>query len=118
MPASTWVRVLQDVGRTIHDVRVSLRWSQRDLARRSGVSQSRISRIERGVLIDLRVSVIDRLFVTLGVRYWIGTEEPQGTRPAADHVHARCSAYAARRLLTDGWLVEREVEVGDNRSRG
>jgi transcriptional regulator with XRE-family HTH domain len=118
MPASAWFRVLQDVGRTVHDVRVSLGWSQRELARRSGVSQSRISRIERGRLIDLPISVIDRLFVTLGVRYWIGTERPQVARPPADHVHARCSGFVARRLVTHGWLVEREVEVGGDRSRG
>jgi transcriptional regulator with XRE-family HTH domain len=118
MPASAWFRLLQDVGRTIHDVRVSLGWSQHELARRSGVSQSRISRIERGVLIDLRISVIDRLFVTLGVRYWIGTEEPQVSRPPVDQVHARCSGYAARRLISGSWLVEREVEVGGDRSRG
>jgi hypothetical protein len=35
-----------------------------------------------------------------------------------DLVHARCSAYVGRRLMARGWLVAREVEVGDGRSRG
>jgi transcriptional regulator with XRE-family HTH domain len=69
MHAASLLRVLQDIGRMIHDVRINLGWSQRELARRSGVSQARISRIERGTVPDLRMGVIDRLFVTLGVRY-------------------------------------------------
>jgi hypothetical protein len=118
MPSVSVQRLLQDIGRTIHDVRVSLGWSQRELALRSGISQSRISRIERGALLDLRVAVIDRLFVALGVRYWLGTETPHIVRAPADQVHARCSAYAARRLAAHQFLVEREVEVGSDRSRG
>jgi transcriptional regulator with XRE-family HTH domain len=118
MRAAAAPRILQDIGRTIHDVRVRLGWSQRELARRSGVSQARISRIERGTLQDLRIGVIDRLFVALGVRYWVGTESPHIIRAPADQVHASCSAYTARRLLAHGLLVEREVEVGGDRSRG
>lgn len=35
-----------------------------------------------------------------------------------DHLHARCCAYAARRLTADGWAVRLEVEVGTGRYRG
>jgi transcriptional regulator with XRE-family HTH domain len=118
MDAASLQRLLQDLGRTVRDVRVSLRWSQSELAQRSGVSHSRISRIERGIISNLRIAVIDRLFVTLGVRYWVGTETPNVVRPPADQVHARCSAYSARRLVGHGLQVEREVEVGGDRSRG
>jgi len=62
--------------------------------------------------------VIDRLFVALGVRYWVRTESPHVVRAPADQVHASCSAHVARRLATLGLLVEREVEVGSDRSRG
>lgn len=106
------------VAETVKAARLSANWTQRELSRRSGVSQACICRIERGRAADLRVGVIDRLFVALGVRYWLGTELPHVTRPQADFVHARCSAYVSRRLTASGWLVEREVEVGSDRSRG
>jgi transcriptional regulator with XRE-family HTH domain len=111
-------RFIQDVGRLIHDVRVAMGLTQAELSRRSGVSQSQISRIERGRLEDLSIAVLDGLMRALGIRYWLETERPQISRSTSDLVHARCSAYVGRRLRAWGWMVSGEVEVGGDRSRG
>jgi transcriptional regulator with XRE-family HTH domain len=106
------------VGRTVREVRIKAGWSQRELSRRSGVPQAEICRIECGQTEDLRIGTIDRLFGALGIRYWLQIEAPRAIRPQADLVHARCSAYVTRRLTASGWLVEREVEIGNDRGRG
>jgi len=112
-------RFSDDVGRLVNDVRRSLRWSQRELGRRSGLPQSRISTIERGLARRLRLAEIDAVFVTLGVSYRLAATRPLvDPAPLADLVHVRCSAYAHRRLTTQGWLVEREVPVGGNQPLG
>ncbi len=112
------VQLREDVGRTVRTSRRGVGWSQRELSRRSGVPQAQICRIERGRVRDLRIGEIDGLFVALGVRYWLGIEPPILTPRPADIVHARCSTHVTRRLLARGWKVEREVEVGGDRSRG
>jgi transcriptional regulator with XRE-family HTH domain len=112
------LELLDVVGETVRVTRIDAAWSQRELSRRSSVSQAQISRIERGRCRDLQFSILDRLFVALGIRYWLGLEGPRLTRLPSDFVHGRCSAYAGRRLASDGWLVEREVEVGGDRARG
>jgi hypothetical protein len=67
----------------------------------------------------IRTDEVDRLFNVLGVEYWLGVRSPThiDLRPR-DLVHAKCSAYADRRLRASGWIVAREVEIGDARSRG
>jgi transcriptional regulator with XRE-family HTH domain len=110
--------LLAVVGQAVLGARIGMGWSQRELSRRSGVSQADVCRIERGRARDLRITVLDRLFVALGVRYWLQTEVSRPNRPQADLVHARCSAHVTRRLVSSGWLVEREVEIGNERFRG
>ena len=110
--------VLRLIARAERETRLALGWSQRELSARSGVPQSAISRIERAVQRDLRLSAVDRLLTSMGVRYRLTVEPPTIEARQVDLVHARCSAYVGRRLLSAGWLVAREVEVGDGRSRG
>lgn len=112
------LQLLDVLAETVRVARLNANWTQRELSRRSGVSQAHICRIEQGRVTDLRLGVLDRLFDALGVRYWLGTELPHVKRPQADFVHARCSAYVQRRLAASGWLVEREVEIGGDRGRG
>jgi len=116
-PASTAV-LLDDIARTVRAVRTAVRWTQRDLAAQSGVAQPTISRIERGSMPGLSVAALDRLCVALGIRYSITWDPPRTIATPRDHVHAMCSAYVARRLAAAGWIVEREVEIGGDRSRG
>jgi transcriptional regulator with XRE-family HTH domain len=111
------LQVLDVVGVVVQTARLSAGWSQRELSRRSGVPQAQICRIERGRVPDLRITDLDQLLVALGVRYWLGTEVPHTATRQSDLVHARCSAYVGRRLGGSGWLVEREVEIGSDRSR-
>jgi len=118
MSASAAPAFMRHVGQTVRDVRLAVGWSQRGLARRSGVSQSVISRLETHRTRDVRMSVVDRLLVALGVRYWLGTEPPNIARRPTDLVHGRCSAHVARRLIAAGWQVEREVEVIGSGSHG
>lgn len=117
-PTRRRLQLLDVVAETVREARLNANWTQRELSRRSGVSQAHICRIEQGRAADLRVGALDRLFEALGVRYWLGTELPHVTRPQSDFVHGRCSAYVSRRLAASGWLVEREVEIGGDRSRG
>jgi transcriptional regulator with XRE-family HTH domain len=112
------LQLLDVVAETVKTARRNANWTQRELSRRSGVPQAHICRIERGEVSDLPVGVVDRLFAALGVRYWLGTDLPHVIRLQSDFVHARCSVYASRRLTSSGWLVEREVEIGSDRSRG
>lgn len=61
--------------------------NQEDLATRSGISQSHLSRIERGRTHDIALTTVQSLAAALGVRpeYLIGwTDDPLGeTRPAS-----------------------------------
>jgi transcriptional regulator with XRE-family HTH domain len=110
--------VLADIGRLVRDGRVLSRWTQHELERRSGISQSRISRIERGSCATVRVVEIDRLFVAVGMRYRLDAILPSAAPLVRDAVHIRCAAYVQRRLEAAGWLVRREVAIGDRGSRG
>jgi transcriptional regulator with XRE-family HTH domain len=111
---------VERIGLVIRTERRAIRWTQRELARRSGVPQSRISLIERGVVRSVRSDELDPLLGALGVEYWLGVRGPTHVdlRPV-DLVHAKCSAYVDRRLRAAGWRVAREVEIGGGpRSRG
>ena len=116
-PASE--RLGEVLARTVRTTRLRLRWTQRELSRRSGVTQSQISRIERLKLPDVRLATIDRLLAAMGVRYRVSIDLPWLDQQAQDDfVHALCSGHVGRRLTPDGWLIAREVEIGDGRSRG
>ena len=111
--------ILEFFARAVRETRTRLRWSQRALAQRSGVAQSRISRIERAALPSLRLAEVDHLLGAMGARYRLELDPPWVDRPRqADVVHARCCAHVARRLSFLGWVVAREVEIDGGRSRG
>lgn len=115
-------QVFATIADTVRTSRLRLGWSQRELSRRSGVSQSQISQIsliEHAQHADVRMSVIDRLFSIMGLRYWLRIDVGvAGSARQTDLAHARCVIHAERRLKAAGWLVEREVEIGGDRSRG
>jgi transcriptional regulator with XRE-family HTH domain len=110
--------VLAVVGRLIVDARTRARWSQRELARRSGISQSRISRIERWRSPNVSLATIDRLLIVLGVRYRLEADLPAVALRQRDFVHAWMMGSLRRRLARAGFAVEGEVEIGGDRSRG
>jgi transcriptional regulator with XRE-family HTH domain len=100
--------------------RTALGWSQRRLARAAGVSQSLVSRFERGAAEAVTVESVGRLFDALGIRAELRTELPilGGERRQVDIVHAWACGYVGRRLAGLGWDVRHEVEVGTGRFRG
>ena len=106
--------------RAVIAARTSLGWSQRQLAQRAGLSQSFVSRFERGVTEAVTASAIERMFRALGITAELRAELPvvSGERPQADAVHAWICGYVGRRLSSLGWDVRHEVEVGAGRFRG
>jgi transcriptional regulator with XRE-family HTH domain len=92
-------------------------WSLDELAARANVSKGMVVLIEHGqanVTVDLAGKVLSALDVTIDLRITSPHVEPR----QRDAAHARCVAYAARRLVGHGWLVRREVEIKGRGSHG
>jgi transcriptional regulator with XRE-family HTH domain len=101
------------------DTRLSLDLSQQGVADRIGVSRSYIAKVELGQL-DPSFDMVESIADALGLDIQLAIRPPifpAGSR-VLDSVHARCSAYADRRLRAVDWAVAREVEVVHGRSHG
>jgi DNA-binding XRE family transcriptional regulator len=92
--------------------------TQQELADSVGISRSHIAGIETRRVdpsLDLAWSIADRLGLDLQL---LGSP-PHAIEPRrGDLVHARCSAYADRRLQGHSWLIARELEVVAGRAHG
>lgn len=110
----------RQIAASINELRMTIRWSQHELSRRSGVPQSTISRIEAETLADASLATTARLLETMGARLRVEIDAPfLGFRQGQlDPAHARMAGHVTRRLERTGWQVASEVEVGGNRSRG
>jgi transcriptional regulator with XRE-family HTH domain len=107
------------LGIIIRDIRMALRWSQRDLSLRSGVSQSWVCEVERGRAADVTLSMADRLLAAMGAELNLHAAAPfLAESRQRDPAHSQCAAHVARRLEAAGWRVATEVEIGSNRSKG
>lgn len=106
-------------GLVIRALRRRRGWRQSDLAARAGVSQSTISRAERGWLEDLSLRVIRAIFAALEARVqlvprWRGAELDR----LLDEDHSTVVAAGARRLENLGWIAELEVTYSEFGERG
>ena len=112
--------VVVQLGAIVSDIRRAIGWSQRELARRSGVSQSLISAIENGRLVTLTFASAVRLLEAMGSRLIIDATRPflADRERQRDPGHARRVSFIVRRLRRLGWDVRTEVEVGGDRARG
>ncbi len=107
------------VGRQVAEVRRAIRWTQADLGRVVGVTQSVISDIELGRQADLSLRRAEALLDAMGARLRISIDPPRVAEALQrDLVHVHCSAFVARRMRAAGWDTRAEVEVGGDRSRG
>ncbi|MBA2720867.1 MAG: helix-turn-helix transcriptional regulator [Chloroflexi bacterium] len=108
------------IGNAIRTARVTARWTQAELARRLGVTQSAVSRLETGASSSLDVGLASAAFRLMGIRVSVDAATPGlvRRREQNDFVHARCVVYAARHLQNDGWDTRLEIEVGRDRYRG
>ncbi|TAK00721.1 MAG: XRE family transcriptional regulator [Chloroflexota bacterium] len=73
------------VGAAVGSLRTALGWTQRTLEERSGVCQSMISRIERGLVRDLTLGTASTLIETMGARLVIAVEAPYLADRARQH---------------------------------
>lgn len=108
------------VGLIAKDLRTRIGWTQRELARRAGVSQALVCAIETGRVPTLTFATASRLLEAMGARLIVDATLPfLGDRERQrDAAHVRCAVAAARRLERAGWTVASEVEIGGDRSRG
>ena len=104
----------------VRNLRTTIGWSQRELGRRAGVSQSMVCLVELGSLPDLTLSTVAALVGAMGGRLVVDIDAPYlGDRERQrDPAHAALSAHIIGRLRRAGWDVRTEVEVGGDRSRG
>ena len=105
------------LARLCRDSRMALGRSKTALAASIGVSATYIDQIEHGRA-NPTIDVVDRLITALGLEVTFRPPIVVGDHRQRDLVHARCSGYVSRRLLTVGWRMAREVEIAHLRSHG
>lgn len=105
--------------RACSGTRIALDLTQRQVADRVGVSRYYIAKVELGI-IDPTLSMVERIAEALGLELDLGIQPPSfgGRSEVRGVVHARCSAYADRRVRAAGWSTAREVEIVHGRSHG
>lgn len=115
----TFARLGEAIASAIRIGRRTLGWSQRRLAGEAGLSQSTVSRLERGRATGIPLEAIDATLEVLGISLRISVGGQALTAPRQhDGAHAPSVGYAGRRLAADDWIVELEAEVGDAHRRG
>ncbi|MFL5715297.1 MAG: helix-turn-helix domain-containing protein [Chloroflexota bacterium] len=110
---ATTVALASVVGRLLAHARRAIGLSQEEVSRRSGVSQSKVSRLERGVRSGVGLDDLEQIARSLGGRLNVDLVVPflGDRRRQRDRAHARCVSFVARRLERAGWIVRTEVEI-------
>lgn len=100
MPAWSALADLSHPGDSIRERRIELGWTQAELAKRSGIPQADISRIENGRL-DARWSTIQRLSTAL-----VGTRARPPRTLANGRKVAETPATPSKKWLAKGTAIE------------
>jgi transcriptional regulator with XRE-family HTH domain len=105
-------------GRACRETRVGQAMTQQRLAEHVGVTHGYIAKIERGRA-NPTLEMVARIASALGLELALSIRQPLVLgADQRDIVHAWCSGYVDRRLVADGWLTAREVELVHGRSHG
>lgn len=109
----------QRVGRIVREVRIRKAWRQRDLAEAAGVSQSLVSRIERGWVGSLSIGKLRKVGSALDIRlsldaWWRAGEVDR----LVDRGHAALVDHVVASLRADGWVTRVEVTFNHFGERG
>jgi transcriptional regulator with XRE-family HTH domain len=98
---------------------VSLDLTQEQLADAVGLHRGHLANIEAGRA-NISADLMETLAEALGQRLELVVHPPTfiADRRSHDTVHAWCSGYVARRMLSDGWRVAREVDAAMGQVRG
>jgi transcriptional regulator with XRE-family HTH domain len=107
------------VGLVIRALRRRRGWRQLDLAKRSGISQSLVSIIERGHLDATSVRSLRRLLLALDAALWLELRWRGGeVGRLLDEDHARLAGRVAQELQATGWTVRTEITYAEFSERG
>ena len=108
------------VGRIIRAVRLKRHWRQVDLAARAGVSETVVSRIERGRLTEVSLEAIEKVSAALDIQLTIVARWRGGDLDRMLNArHANLAERAIAWLASLGpWVVRPEVSFAFDRERG
>lgn len=104
-------------GSACRDTRVRLDLTQQQVADRAGVSRSYVAKVELGQA-NPPLDRVEAIANALGLELDLRPPLFMKNRLQRDVVHAHCSGYIARRLVSAGWQMAREIEVRHGRSHG
>lgn len=106
------------VARSLRAIRRRKGWSQRKLGAQLDISQSELSRRERGSLEDCTVAEVERWAIALGAHVSLDVRL-DGERPLTDERHASLQNWLVRLLRKHGWsvLIERSFNQYGDRGR-
>jgi transcriptional regulator with XRE-family HTH domain len=110
----------QRLGAAIRFLRIRRGWRQRDLAERAGVSQSAVSRTERGHLGEVTLDAIRKVAGALDMRVdvigrWRGGDLDRLLASGHSALHESVARYLAR---LPGWQFASEVSFANYADRG
>lgn len=98
------------LGRSIRALRRKRGWTQAELARRSGLSQSAVSRIERGGGTTLAVRTLERVTAEVGARLRLTIlADGEDLDRLLDAGHAAIVEHVTQLLLRHGWEIAPET---------
>ncbi len=118
---SSTIHGMDDVraGRVLRALRRRLRWSQRQLAERSGLSQQQVSLIERGHVVRMQVGTVRLAFGAVDASTgWDVRWRGGALDRLLDERHAALVGAIADLLTTLGWAVVPEVTYSVFGERG